>query len=149
MNGLFLTPDQIHLAKILESDQSSVIDRLKAFCEGRLYIWSNGQHDADALSYRVFSFPGQWVEVSNASAIFVRDAKYKIAGKPTWRVPTDEDACKRPKCRYRDNEQEEWKEGTLLLVRSKHYMFPFCVCDQSQNVLTKTCCEIMEEATDA
>ena len=33
-----------------------------------------------------------------------------------WRVPTDEDARLRPKCRVRDDEDKEWQQATLFIV---------------------------------
>ena len=68
-------------------------------------------------------------------------------GKPyvepeRWRVPNDEDAKSRPKCRVRDIKEEEWEEATLLyvsklgdeshrflVINSGGYPENFCYCE--------------------
>ena len=46
--------------------------RISMFSQGRLQIWSSSHVAFD------FEIPGQWLEVRDASAIFVRGAKYRI-----------------------------------------------------------------------
>jgi len=48
--------------------------------------------------------------------------------EPQWRVPTDEDAMKRPKCRVSDSEDKNWNTRTLLAVTKREK--PFITMDE-------------------
>lgn len=61
-----------------------------------------------------------------------------------WRVPTDEDAKKRPKCRVRESSTDEWKEATLVHVLSPGTAFKFSAYTTSW-VSPYACCEIEDE----
>ena len=71
-------------------------------------------------------------------------------GKPyvepeRWRVPTDEDAKGRPKCRVRDSVSNKWKEATLLYVSCfTDYPLPFCAVLPNGNASFFACCEILD-----
>ena len=74
-------------------------------------------------------------------------------GKPyvepeRWRIPTDEDAKLRPKCRVRDHASTEWKCATLVYVSSRdncHYPFTVILPDKRQS--TYAFCEILDQET--
>lgn len=93
------------------------VARLRAFSCGELQIWSDAVERQDSAGNIHTLRHAAWLEVRDASALFVRGAKYRIVGAESWRVPTDEDAKCRPSIRMRDaHEQEPWKKGTLVAV---------------------------------
>jgi len=71
-------------------------------------------------------------------------------GKPyvepeRWRVPTDEDAIGRPKCRVRDNEDNVWKDATLIFVQEKiDATYPFTVINEISQRDNYRYCEILD-----
>ena len=72
-------------------------------------------------------------------------------GKPyvepqRWRVPTDEDAKSRPKCRYRDKQREDWREGILLHVSATtaNLPEPFAVIRGDGACDVFTYCEVLD-----
>ena len=74
-------------------------------------------------------------------------------GKPyvepeRWRVPTDEDAKRRPECRVRDSHGEEWKVGMVLYLRQPEVTaYPFYIVDNRNNVVPYRYCEILDNET--
>ena len=127
-------------------------DRIIAFAEGRLRIWSDPVEMQDSAGCIHTLQPGQWIEVRDASAIFVREAKYKIVW-PSWREPTDEDAKEHPRqmCRARDSQGDCWHEQCQLLYVHPHLPNKFLVIRKGGAACYFRYCEVleMEESTDA
>lgn len=75
-------------------------------------------------------------------------------GKPyiepeRWRVPTDEDAKGRPKCRVRDNEDCEWQGAMLLYVRERgEVSFSFTAALPSGPTSVYRYCEILDTPSE-
>lgn len=47
----------------------------------------------------------------------------KLKPEKKWRVPTDEDAIKRPPCRAKDNPGDDWEDQVLVAVNNRSMPF--------------------------
>ena len=71
-------------------------------------------------------------------------------GKPyikpeRWRVPTDEDAKSRPKCRVKDHATSDWQEAILVHVdESGDASYPFSVAMPNKAANAFSLCEISD-----
>jgi hypothetical protein len=139
--------DQQHVAAM---DAETCVARLQAFAEGRLFIWSDAEERQDSSGNVYTLRRSGWRQVRGAFAIFVRNAKYKIAEK-RWRVPTDEDAKRRPVCRARDAKTENWKGDCILVAvcSLKEEEYSFFVQRSDGWIEQFVYCEIEEESNDA
>lgn len=138
--------DQKSMAGLILMYREQLIEKLERFSEGRLLIWSEpklffcagGEYEDQ---------PGQWLEVRDASALFVRDAKYAIRGEKQWRVPTDEDAKQRPKCRV--NKDGDWLGCSLIYVDPNDTGYGrFFVVDEDGDWFWVKDCEILDGGDD-
>jgi hypothetical protein len=145
-----VSPDQLQIAQMLHRDTESVMKRIEAFTQGRLFIWSNPVERQDSAGNVHTLKRGEWLEVTCASALFIRDAKYEIR-EVKWRVPTDEDAKNRPLCRVRDSENLEWQDGKKLIavLNCEDYCFLTVNAGYAmQNASSWKYCEIAEESSN-
>lgn len=135
-----LTRDQQRMAEHLR-DQEFVLQRLQAFAEGRLFMWSHPVERQDSAGCVHTLAAGQWLRVDHASALFVAHARYKIV-EQRWRRPTDEDAKRRPECRVRLKDDSQWTQATLIYVDKSPANF-FII--QNGEWYWANYCEILDE----
>lgn len=67
--------------------------------------------------------------------------------EPKWRVPTDQEARTRPRCRVRDHESEEWNadESRILVAVSTELEFGFYAKHPNNSISPWRYCEIIAE----
>ena len=99
----------------------------------------NWQMTSEGFSY--------WQAISNKlnnKAIHGTSDGKPYVEPPRWRVPTDEDAKARPKCRVRDLGNHPWREATLLYVQQVDCDFPFVVTKKDGRYGSFRYCEILD-----
>jgi len=119
--------------------QQQIDDTIRAeMYLGTAFTWGNTEEGHD-----------YWHDVVELLGLKVKhgtsDGKPHVE-PPRWRVPTDEDAKCRPKCRVRDGKYHLWKDAILLFVQQVDCHFPFVVIEKNGRHGSYRFCEILDTA---